>query len=538
MKRLLTILSICAFTLAGFSACEKDETTSEEKQTLPEAVIECSQDTIEAVGGTFTMTVNTEAEYSIITSRTSSGWLSQTASSGNQYTYSVAENTAGTARYATISVVDADKLTLSNLQIVQKANEIQEEHSFTVDPLAIDVEADATSATFTVTSDVDWTAVSSNSAFVVDHPTGSNNAKVTVNFPANVSPSAQTANIVVSTTNKGVPTKSFTVVISQKGFAYSFGVDNQAISVKETETSASFKITGNVAWTIISDNAAFIASPASGTGEATVNVTFPANVSTNIQVANLTVSTTNEGVNPKSYKVTITQAKPMTFEAIAKWTLNTDATNTLLTHFNQTLTQSGINNEGFADCYIDANGSGTGQIKYWSIDKSTVNPKFKFRRFVVATGEPITYGQWVGDYWYFSATPTTALAAGTTIKLEFAALSSATAQRYWIIEYKDGNEWKPTSATKHVDIAKDANYTEDQSVDYNFNFTGTDKIDVSETAVLSASTTQVEFRMRCVANRRADDTANIATVSGGQFRFCSESGTVSSTTGVVISYGK
>jgi hypothetical protein len=52
------------------------------------------------------------------------------------------------------------------------------------------------------------------------------------------SPSAQTANIVVSTTNKGVPTKSFTVVISQKGFAYSFGVDNQAISVKETETSA------------------------------------------------------------------------------------------------------------------------------------------------------------------------------------------------------------------------------------------------------------------------------------------------------------
>jgi hypothetical protein len=148
MKRLLTILSICAFTLAGFSACEKDETSSEEKQTLPEAVIECSQDTIEAVGGTFTMTVNTEAEYSIMTSRTSSGWLSQTANSGNQYTYSVAENTAGTARYATISVVDAEKLTLSNLQIVQKANEIPEEHSFTVDPLAIDVEADATICNF------------------------------------------------------------------------------------------------------------------------------------------------------------------------------------------------------------------------------------------------------------------------------------------------------------------------------------------------------------------------------------------------------
>ena len=542
MKRFLIYLSICAAASAGFIACGSDKESSEEIQKLADAAITSSKDTIEAAGGTFTVTVDTKSEYSVIVSRTAAGWLAQTGSSNNVFTYAAAENTSGMARYVTISAVNPDNLTLKSIEIVQKANEVPEEHSFSVDPLAIEAGADETSATFSVLSDVDWTVASDNSSFVVDKPSGSGNATVKVTFPANTSASAKTANIQVSTENKGVVTSAFTVVITQKGFAYTFGVDNQTISVDAAATSASFNVTGNVDWTVSSDNTSFVVTPSSGSGAGTVNVTFPANTSATIQSAKLTVSATNEGVSPKSYTVTITQSKAISFTVIAKWKLASATATALGTHFSQSLTDAGINNEGYANQYIDANVSGTGQIMYWSVDKSSINTSYKFRRTVGKYGEPLTYGQWIGDYWYFSATPSSAIEAGSTIKIQFATRASATGQKYWIIEYKDGTVWKPIKATTHGTIAKDDNYAIDQSFDYNFEYGGTEVLsEISETAVLSSSTSLVEIRMRCVANERADGTATLAAVTGGVSRLVGEEGSnmdVQSKTGVVISYGK
>lgn len=88
-----------------------------------------------------------------------------------------------------------------------------------------------------------------------------------------------------------------------------FGVSDQSLSVAASATSATFKVTGNVAWTASSSNANFTVSPASGNGEADVTVTFPANTNTENEVtANITVSTT-ANVATKSYTVAITQAK-------------------------------------------------------------------------------------------------------------------------------------------------------------------------------------------------------------------------------------
>lgn len=535
MKKFLMILSIIYISLAGFSACEKDETQSDEKITLPEATIQSSKDTIEAAGGTFTLTVTTQAEYSIMTSRTSSGWLSQTSNADNQYTFAVAENASGTARFATVSVVDAEKLTLANYEVVQKANEIPEQHSFSVDPLKIDVEADATTASFNVTSDVDWTVVSSNSKFVVDKAKGSNNDKVTVTFPANTSSSAQTANIVVSSENKGLVTKTYTVVITQKGFTYTFGVDLQDIKAKDTDTTAVFNITGNVDWTIISDNAAFIASPVSGNGAATIKVKFPINVAVTEQVANLTVSTNNDGVTTKSYKVTITQSKAVSYSIVAKWQLNKASAAVLGANFTQTVTDAAAAKEGFADRYIDANVTGTGKIQYWAVDRTSINTLNTFRRVVGKYGEPVIYGPWVGDYWYVTATPTSEIAAGSSIKFQFATRSGDTGMKYWLMEYKDGTEWKPIKPTIHKTI-------DSQAFDYNFEYTGVEELsEVVETAVLSNPTSLIEFRMTCVANYRTDGQGKLDSILGGVVRFVGEEGSnmaVQSKTGFVISYGK
>ena len=90
----------------------------------------------------------------------------------------------------------------------------------------------------------------------------------------------------------------------------SFGVSRTAISVLASETSATFNVTGNVDWTVTSDNTNFKVEPASGTGEGTVTVSFPANADTeNAVTANITVSTTSDEVSTKYYIVVITQAK-------------------------------------------------------------------------------------------------------------------------------------------------------------------------------------------------------------------------------------
>ena len=86
-----------------------------------------------------------------------------------------------------------------------------------------------------------------------------------------------------------------------------FGVSETAISALASATSASFKVTGNCAWTATCDNADFKLDKASGTGAADITVTFDANGTTDPKVANITVST-EEDAATKSFTVVLTQA--------------------------------------------------------------------------------------------------------------------------------------------------------------------------------------------------------------------------------------
>ncbi len=81
-------------------------------------------------------------------------------------------------------------------------------------------------------------------------------------------------------------------------------VSATSLTAKATDTSASFKVGGNVKWTVASDNADYTVSPASGEGEAEVTVSFAANTSDAAKTVKLTVSTT-EDVSTKSYEITL-----------------------------------------------------------------------------------------------------------------------------------------------------------------------------------------------------------------------------------------
>lgn len=84
------------------------------------------------------------------------------------------------------------------------------------------------------------------------------------------------------------------------------------INAKADETSATIEIKANAAWTAVSDNAAFTVSPASGSSDATVTVTFSANEGSEPRVANITVTSVDAGV---AAVVVLTQAKPSSGEA-------------------------------------------------------------------------------------------------------------------------------------------------------------------------------------------------------------------------------
>lgn len=90
--------------------------------------------------------------------------------------------------------------------------------------------------------------------------------------------------------------------------APTLGVATEQINVAAAATSATVKVTGNVAWSASCDNAAFSLDRTSGEGAADIKVTFEANADTaNAKVAHITVSTSAD-VATKSYTVTLTQA--------------------------------------------------------------------------------------------------------------------------------------------------------------------------------------------------------------------------------------
>ena len=91
----------------------------------------------------------------------------------------------------------------------------------------------------------------------------------------------------------------------QIGVTYGQDVEPR-LSATPLTLSAKFNVQSNVAWTITSDKEGFVASPASGEGDAEITVSFPKNTSTeNEVVAKFTISATSV----QDVVVTLTQAK-------------------------------------------------------------------------------------------------------------------------------------------------------------------------------------------------------------------------------------
>ena len=168
--------------------------------------------------------------------------------------------------------------------------------------------------------------------------------------------------------------------------------------------------------------------------------------------------------------------------------------------------------EGNGGLYVPSNVEGNGKIEYYQIDKTAIDINNKASRIIGGTGHPYVTGAWPGDYWLFSATDNYEYPAGTNLHIKYLTRVSATGQRYWMLEYFDGIEWKPAD-----EYPVETETESGTNAKYNFK-EPTSNVAVECVWTLAAPCREPMFRMRCVANAQANDKGPLANPNGGTCR--------------------
>ena len=314
-----------------------------------------------------------------------------------------------------------------------------------------------------------------------------------------------------------------------------FSIKPDAIEVKAAETAASFELTADgVDWTVTSDNPAFVPNPTSGSGNATVTVAFPANTEKQEVKALITVSTNSEEVLNKSLTVSITQkaasevlppVKPAAGTVLAEWYFCKAQTDALAAHFNEAVSDELADAPGNGGCYVEPNVSGNGRLEYYNgCDKAATGvvdqPHKRCKRAVGTYGEPCPYGTYKDDYilWTAYTESGAPIAAGTKLHLFFALRpNKGFIMKYWLIEYLDGDEWKPALPVQNgngFNYNVELFYTSGQGNETN--------TFIEPTVTLSKDTEAAMFRMTATSNIGADGGAVDVITAAGALRFAGE----------------
>ena len=218
------------------------------------------------------------------------------ASSSNQHP-TVTYNTPGTysVSLTVTNAAGSDSLTRTNYITVMELSPF-----LNVSPSSLSVGNSAGSTSFSITSNTGWSVSESDGWLSVSPASGSNNGTVDVTYTANTSTSPRTGIITVS----GSGAASETVTVTQSGVSPFLNVSPSSLSVGNSSGSTSFSITSNTSWSVSESDGWLSVSPASGSNNGTVDVTYTANTSTSPRTGIITVS----GSGAASETVTVTQS--------------------------------------------------------------------------------------------------------------------------------------------------------------------------------------------------------------------------------------
>lgn len=159
--------------------------------------------------------------------------------------------------------------------------------------------------------------------------------------------------------------------------------------------------------------------------------------------------------------------------------------------------------------FVAANAGGSGKLTYVQIDKNEIDVNSKARRVTGATGEPYVEGQWVGDSWNLTADAH--IPAGSLVAASFASRASGTGLKYWIVEYLDGETWKPALPTKTVEVGG-------QTITYNVEHMNTTEFKIAFAVSTTVDMTKFQIRETCLSNAQAKNGELLDAPNGGTMR--------------------
>ena len=134
----------------------------------------------------------------------------------------------------------------------------------------------------------------------------------------------------------------------------------------------------------------------------------------------------------------------------------------------------------------------------------------KYKRTIGGTGDPYVTGAWPGDYWLYEVPAV--IPANTLLSINFMGRVSATGHKYWMMEYLDGEEWKPVGAVLTSEETG-------ETVEYT-NAMQNANAPVGGSFKVKNAMTSLKIRYRCMANWQSDPAKGgaLAARNGGTAR--------------------
>lgn len=310
-------------------------------------------------------------------------------------------------------------------------------------------------------SDSHWAVINSTE-------TQGENTTFTIQVSANTTTEARVGTIRFIG-DKVTPLK---LSITQKGVVPK-GVNPVSAEVDATATEATFQVYGDKEWTATCADADVTITPASGVGDGSVKLTFPVNEA--LAARTIVVTVAMDGV---AYTYTLTQAGYTGI--LADWDFNGSiAANsaTFIDDADQT-EFPGTNGK-----YVAAN-TGSGRIEYMAADRTGYSKgNVVCKRGIGGNGDPYISGVIPGDSWYIYCDRGGAtIPAGTNIHFYWVAKMGTMTSNYWLLEYKEGDEWLPVLDMKSV-VESATTTLSGASIDYsatvNYNYSA-DLLDTSK----------------------------------------------------------
>ena len=149
---------------------------------------------------------------------------------------------------------------------------------------------------------------------------------------------------------------------------------------------------------------------------------------------------------------------------------------------------------------------GLGSFSFVIGDDSNLTSKFT--RVIGGTGDPYVTGAWPGDYWLYEIPAL--IPANTLMSINFSGRVSGTGHKFWMLEYLDGEEWKPVGTVLTTEeTGSTVEYT-NAVVNANAPVGGSFKV--------KNTMTSLKVRYRCMANWQSSGAGALSARNGGTAR--------------------